>query len=116
MNTKRLLLGLIGFAGFFCLLYFKNEELIYLAFVGFFAFFGHFFIGRISGNREDERYVENSNVAMAFSFKVILFELFLFWCLTMIFQNAILGIVLVATAYASAYNIYAVKFYILEEK
>lgn len=116
MIKKQFYMGFVGLTGFMSFRFFYSRNLLDLMYIGFFAFFSNFFIGKISGSKEDERYIEDKKIALAFTGKLAVIELFIIWCLTMIVKNIELIGVLISLAYAVTLNIYAVKLYILEEK
>lgn len=53
---------------------------------------------------------------MAFTGQVAVIELFVLWCVAMVFRNGDLAYVLLALAYAITQNVYAVKLYLLGKK
>ncbi|HHT48505.1 MAG TPA: DUF3796 domain-containing protein [Firmicutes bacterium] len=52
------------------------------SFFAFFAFFSYFWIGKIAAEMIDERYLENSRKAKAFSFNLAVVELFILCLIT----------------------------------
>ncbi|WP_312648136.1 DUF3796 domain-containing protein [Aminipila sp.] len=111
------MLGFLGFVGFQAFRYFGSGNVNDLTYIGFFGFFAFFFIAKISGNRTDERYVEDVKIAKAFMGNLAFIEI------TMLM---ILGVkespireylfILVSACFASLIISYAVKLYILEER
>lgn len=116
MIKKQFYMGFIGFLGFIALRYFSSGNLLDLGFIGFFAFFSYFLISKISGNKADERYMENNKTAMALTGQFTIIEIFAVWFITMITMNMEVTFVLISLMYAITLNVYAIKLYILEEK
>lgn len=116
MFKTRFFWGFFGFFGFRSFRYFSTGNLMDLTSIGFFAFFSYFILARIHGDNTDERYVENSKNAMAFTGKFAIIELLALWCAIEFCKNANLAAVLTAFAYTVTVNVYALKLYILEEK
>ncbi|HBC28000.1 MAG TPA: hypothetical protein DC013_11375 [Ruminococcaceae bacterium] len=109
--------GFLGFLGFLAFRLIGSGNLYDLTYVGFFGFFSYFFIGKISGNRTDERYAEDDTRARAFMGNLALIEIMLM----MILGVSVSAIreylpVLVSACFASLLIAYAVKFYLLEER
>ena len=96
--------------------YFYSSNLLDLSFIGFFAFFANFIIAKISGSKEDERYIEDKKIALAFIGQFAIIELFIIWCVAVVIRNINFICVLLSLSYAITLNAYAVKLYILEEK
>lgn len=116
MIKKQFYMGFAGFLGFMSLRYFYSGNLLDLSFIGFFAFFANFIISKISGSKEDERYIEDKKTALAFIGQFAIIELFIIWCATVVVRNIGFICALLSFSYAITLNIYAVKLYILEEK
>ncbi|MDU6337101.1 DUF3796 domain-containing protein [Clostridium sporogenes] len=116
MIKKQFYMGFAGFLGLMSIRYFYSGNLLDLSYLGFFAFFANFIISKISGSKEDERYIEDKKAALAFIGQFAIIELFIIWCATMIMRNIDFICVLLSLAYAITLNAYAVKLYILEEK
>ncbi|MDD2481584.1 MAG: DUF3796 domain-containing protein [Lutispora sp.] len=116
MIKKQSYMGFAGFLGFMSLRYFYSGNLLDLWYIGFFAFFANFIIARISGSKEDERYIEDRKIAFTFTGQFAIIELFIIWCATVVIRNIDFICVLVSLSYAITQNLYAVKLYILEEK
>ncbi|NLF41517.1 MAG: DUF3796 domain-containing protein [Bacteroidales bacterium] len=116
MIKKQFYMGFAGFLGFFSLRYFSSGNLLDLTFIGFFAFFANFIIAKISGDKADERYIENQKSAMAFTGKFAIIELFAIWCAVTAIRNGLFASLLLSLAYAITLNVYAIKLYMLEEK
>ena len=116
MIKKQFYMGFAGFLGFLSIRYFYSGNLIDLSFIGFFAFFANFIISKISGNKADERYIENKKSAMAFTGKLAIAEIFLIWCISMITKDIYLLSIIIALSYAITLNAYAIILYKLEEK
>jgi hypothetical protein len=116
MIKKQFYMGFAGFLGFMSFRYFYSGNLLDLSFIGFFAFFANFIIAKISGSKEDERYIEDKKTALAFIGQFAIIELFIIWCATVAVRNIDFICVLLSFSYAITLNIYAIKLYILEEK
>ena len=116
MIKKQFYCGLFGFFGFLSVRYFFTGDLLDLIFIGFFGFFANFIISRISGDKADERYQENQKIAMAFTGQLAIIELFILWCISILFLNIELTCILISLVYAITLNVYAIKLYMLEEK
>lgn len=116
MIKKQFYMGFAGFLGFMSFRYFYSGNLLDLSYLGFFAFFANFIIAKISGSKEDERYIEDKKAALAFTGQFAIIELFILWCATVRVRNVDFICVLVSLSYAITLNAYAVKLYILEEK
>lgn len=78
--------------------------------------FANFIIAKISGDKADERYIENQKSAMAFTGKFAIIELFAIWCAVTAIRNGLFASLLLSLAYAITLNVYAIKLYMLEEK
>ena len=117
LNRRFKFLGFLGFFGFLTFRFFISGDVNDLTYIGYFGFFAYFFIAKISGNRTDERYIEDVNQAKAFMGNLALIEI------TMLM---VLGVkeypirqylfVLVSVCFASLIIVYAIKLYILEER
>lgn len=116
MIKKQFYMGFAGFAGFISLRYFYTGDLLDLVFIGFFAFFANFIIAKISGSKEDERYIEDNKIALAFTGQLAIIEIFILWCASVMIRNSEIISVLISLSYAITLNAYAIKLYILEEK
>lgn len=116
MIKKQFHTGFFGFLGFISIRYFYTGNLRYLSFIGFFAFFSNFIIAKISGSKEDERYIEDNKIALAFIGRLAIVEIFILWCASLILKNMEIISVLISLAYAITLNAYAIKLYILEER
>ena len=116
MIKKQFYMGFAGFLGFLSLRYFYTNNFLYLSYLGFFAFFANFIIAKISGNKEDERYIEDRKTALAFTGQFAIIEMFIVWCSAMIVRNADFICILLSISYAITLNAYAIKLYLLEEK
>lgn len=116
MIKKQFYMGFFGLMGFKSFLYFYSGNLLDLAYIGFFGFFAYFFIGKISGSKEDERYIENRKTALAFISPLAIIKLVIIWCSTVLVRNIELISVLILLSCAITLNAYAIKLYILEEK
>lgn len=110
-------LGFIGFLGFMGFQYFRDFNIASLSYFAFFAFFGYFWIGKIAAEMIDERYLENSRRAKAFSFNLAVIELavlYLITPLTMISREILT--VVSALCFASLLIAYAIAFYSFEKR
>ncbi|MBM6829195.1 DUF3796 domain-containing protein [Anaerotignum lactatifermentans] len=116
MFRKKFFLGFLGFLGCFAFRYIGSGDVLDLAYFGFFAFCGNFFLGRIQGDRQDERYQEDQKEALAWIGRISIAALFIIWCAGILFRNMELVFVLVVAAYALLLNLYSWKLYVLEEK
>ncbi len=116
MIKKQFYMGFVGLMGFMSFRYFYSGNLLDLMYIGFFAFFANFFIGKISGSKEDKRYIEDKKTALAFTGQLAIIELFIIWCFTMVVKNIELISILISSVYAIILNVYAIKLYILEER
>lgn len=116
MIKKQFLCGFFGFLGFLGFRYFISNNILDLGYLGFFSFFANFFIAKISGDKADERYIENCKKAKAFTFDVAAILIFICWVLILNTKNLYLSYVLLPIVYAIIYNVYGIKLYRLEEK
>lgn len=116
MIKKQFYFGFFGFLGFKSLLYFKTGDISYLSNVAFFAFFSSFFTGRVSGSKEDERYIENSKAALAFTAPLGFLALAIIWSSTVLIKDIELIRALIFLLLAILVNVAGIKLYILEEK
>lgn len=116
MKKKEAYLGFLGLIGFKSLLYLYTGDLSYLSYVGFFCFFSWFFIGTINSSKEDERYIENKKIALAFIAPLGIIALPIVWSLTVLIKDIELIRALIFLLSAILLNTYAIKLYILEEK
>lgn len=116
MFRKNFYLGFLGCIGFFALRYITSQNIYDLAYIGFFAFFSYFFIGKIQGTRTDERFQENQKIAFAWIGKVALLVQCAIWCIALFTRNLEWVFVLSVIGYVVLTNIYAIRLYWLEEK
>ena len=117
MIKKQFYMGFAGFVGFMSIRYFFSGDLRDLTYIGFFAFFANFIIAKISGSKEDERYIQDSKAALAFTGQLAIIELFIIWCAVNIGSITIDIIrVMISLSYAITLNAYAIKLYKLEER
>lgn len=116
MIKKQFYMGFAGFMGFLSIKYFFSGDLVDLAYLGYFAFFANFIIAKISGSKEDERYIEDKKAALAFTGQIAIIELFIIWLGTTVVKNIDVIRVMVSLSYAITLNAYAIKLYILEER
>ncbi len=116
MIKKQFYMGFAGLLGFMSLRCFYSGNTLDLWHLGFFAFFANFIIARISGSKEDERYIEDKKTAYAFAGKFAVILLFIIWCASAIVRNTDFLCASVSLAYAITQNVFAVKLYVLEER
>lgn len=116
MIRKKFYMGFLGFLGFFACRYFMTGEITNLTYLGFFAFFGYFFVGRIQGDRADERYLEDQKTALAFVGRIALFLLAAIWIIGLFADNLEITFILAVIAYVVLVLVYSVKLYWLEER
>lgn len=116
MIKKQFYMGFVGFFGFISFRYFISSNLLDLTYLVLFAFFSNFVIAKISGSKEDERYIENRKSAYAFTGQLAIIELFVIWCAAMIVKNLEFVLVILSLSYAITLNAYAIKLYVLEER
>lgn len=107
-------MGCLGFFGFSGFLYFINYNTAFLSYFSFFAFFSFFWIGSISNEMKDERYVENCRNAKAFTYDIISTEI-IFLFTTFDFMTKELLTVVVSLCFASVFILYATAFYRFEK-
>src|SRR5690554_3034008 len=105
MIEQKLDVGFAGFIGFMSIRYFCTGNVIDLTPIGFFGFFYHFIIAKISGSKADERYIENKRAALAFTGELAMIELFILW-VAVILNDMTIDIirVLVSLSYAITPN------------
>ncbi|NLY91964.1 MAG: DUF3796 domain-containing protein [Firmicutes bacterium] len=119
MGSKKNLkyLGFFGFLGFNGFQYFRGYNTAFLSYFAFFAFFSYFWIGKIAAEMIDERYLENSRKAKAFSFNLAAIELIIICLITpvTVISREILTVVS-ALCYASVFIAYAIAFYLYEKR
>ncbi len=116
MIKKQFYMGFFGLMGFKSLLYFYTGNLSDLGYIGFFGFFLYFFTGKISGSKEDERYIENRKTALGFIAPLAILALAIIWSYTVLVRDIELIRVLIFFLSAILLNVYGIKLYILEEK
>lgn len=116
MFRKKFFLGFLGFLGCFAFRYVGSKDVLDLAYLGFFAFCGNFFLGRIQGDRTDERYLEDRKESLAWIGNISIVAFFLIWCAGLLFRNMDIVFILTVVAYALLVNLYSWKLYVLEEK
>ena len=116
MNKKQFYFGFFGLIGFKSLLYFTTGDISYLSYVGFFGFFSSFFTSRISGSKEDERYIENRKTALSFIAPLGIISLAIIWSSTVLIKDIDIIRALIFLISAILLNMYGIKLYILEEK
>lgn len=116
MIEKRFYLGFGGFVGFLTLKYFVSGDVNDLHFVFWFALFAEFFIGRIKGDKADERYLDNQRRAKAFAFDVAIAVVACFYIFSSIAKDLVIASFVLPLIYAIVYNVYGITLYRLEEK
>lgn len=109
-------LGFLGFLGFMGFQYFTNHEIGTLSYFACFGFFSYFWISKISYDMVDERYLENSRKAKAFTFHIALLEFVVLYLITPLkfFSKEILTVVS-ALCFATLLISYAIAFYRFEK-
>lgn len=109
-------MGFLGFLGFGGFEYFHNHDIASLGYFAFFGFFSYFWISRIANEMEDERYVENSRNAKAFTLDIALIEfIILFLIAPLNFVTKELLTAISALFFASLLISYAITFYRFEK-
>ncbi len=109
-------LGFLGFLGFGGFGYFQNHSIATLSYFAFFGFFSYFWISRIANEITDERYLENSRNAKAFTFNIAVFEFVILYLIAPLnFVSKGFLTVAIALCFASLIISYAIKFYRLEK-
>lgn len=98
------------------MLYFYTGNVSDLVYIGFFGFLSCFFTGKISGSKEDERYIENRKTALAFIAPLGILALMIIWSSTVLIIDIELIRALIFLLSAILLNVYGIKLYILEEK
>lgn len=116
MIRKNFYLGFLGFLGFFSCRYFMTGEIADLAYLGFFSFFAYFFLGKIQGDRADERYQEDRKAALAFIGHLSIFFLAAIWLIGLFLNNLEVTFIVAVIAYVALILAYAMKLYWLEER
>ncbi|HCD41119.1 MAG: DUF3796 domain-containing protein [Bacillota bacterium] len=116
-RRRRTYLGYLGFLGFLAFSYFQDRDASSLVFLAYFGFFAYFWVARIADQLPDERYLENAAKAKARAFDVAIIELIVLNLLSALgFAGKELLVAGIALCFASLLIIYAVTFYLLEEK
>lgn len=109
-------LGFLGFGGFGGFQYFINQNIADLSQFAFFGFFLYFWISKIANEMEDERYIENSRNAKAFTLNVAIIEfIVLYLTAPLNFVTKEILTVTSALCFASLLITYAIKFYRFEK-
>lgn len=115
-NRQFVFLGFLGFLGFGGFQYFNNHNFGALSQFAFFGFFAYFWIGRIANKMADERYIENSRNAKAFTFNIAIIEFIILYLIAPLnFITKEILTVASALCFASLIIFYAIKFYRLEK-
>ena len=117
LNRRFKFLGFLGFCGFLAFRFLISGDVNDLTYIGYFGFFSYFFIAKISGNRTDERYMEDVKQAKAFMGNLAFIEI----TILMVFGDKQSMVreylfVLISVCFASLIIAYAIKLYILEER
>jgi hypothetical protein len=116
-RKRRSYLGFLGFAGFIGFSYFHNHNVASLSYFAYFGFFAYFWIAKIANQMPDERYLENVARAKSTAFDIVIIELVALNLLSLFgFTTKEVLVALLALCFSSLLIIYAVKFYLLEEK
>jgi len=109
-------MGFIGFFGFGGFQYFTNRNISELRLFAFFAFFSYFWISKIANEMEDERYIENSRNAKAFTLNVAIIEfIILYLSVPLKFVTKEILTVTSALCFASLIITYVIVFYSFEK-
>lgn len=109
-------MGFVGFIGFNGFQYFQNHDITTLSYFAFFGFFSYFWVSRIANEMADERYIENSRNAKAFTYNVAIFEfIILFLTAPLNFMSKEILTAVLALSFASLLIIYAIAFYKFEK-
>lgn len=115
-NRHYKFMGFLGFFGFGGFQYFINHNSSDLRQFAFFAFFSYFWISKIENEMEDERYIENSRNAKAFTLNVAIVEfIILYLTLPLNFVTKEILTVTSALCFSSLIITYAVTFYRFEK-
>ena len=116
-RRRRTYLGYLGFLGFLAFSYFQDRDASSLVFLAYFGFYAYSWVARIADQLHDERCLENAAKAQARAFDVAINELILLNLLSaLVFAGKELLVAGIALCFASLLIIYAVTFYLLEEK
>jgi fatty acid desaturase len=116
-RQRRSYLGFLGFAGFIGFSYFQDHNVASLSFFAYFGFFAYFWIAKIADQMPDERYLENIAKAKSTAFDIAIIEFVALNLLSAFgFAGKELLVAAVALCFSSLLIIYAVRFYLLEEK
>ncbi|WP_066507173.1 DUF3796 domain-containing protein [Abyssisolibacter fermentans] len=109
-------MGFLGFLGFGGFQYFNNHNIATLSQFAFFGFFSYFWINKIGNEMTDERYIENSKNAKAFTLNIAIFEfIILFLIAPLNFVTKEILTVVSALCFASLILSYAITFYRFEK-
>jgi hypothetical protein len=115
-NRHSTYLGFLGFVGFAGFQYFQNHSIATLSYFAYFGFFAYFWINKISKEMKDERYLENSRKAKAFTLDIAIFELvILYMVIPLNFISKEILTVFSALCFASLILSYALTFYKFEK-
>ncbi len=116
-RKRQSFLGFLGFAGFIGFSYFHDHNVATLSYFAYFGFFAYFWIAKIANQMPDERYLENIAKAKSTAFDIAIIELVALNLLSLFgFTTKEVLVALLALCFSSLLIIYAVKFYLLEEK
>lgn len=109
-------LGLLGFLGLNTFKYFFTKNPVDLLSVGYLGFFSYFIIAKISGDIEDERYIENENKAKSYAFDTGIALLALVMFLSALLNLKTYAILfLLYLSFALMLLVFALRLYRLEE-
>src|SRR5690554_971237 len=109
-------MGFVGFLGFMGFQYFRDYNIDSLSYFAFFGFFSYFWISKIAAEMIDERYLENSRRAKAFSFNLAVVEFIILSLITPLsLVSKELLTVVIALCFSSLLISYAVAFYLFEQ-
>ncbi len=108
-------MGFLGFLGFGGFQYFQNHNIATLSHFAFFGFFAYFWISKIANEMADERYIENSRNAKAFTLNIAGIEFIILYLTTPLnFVSKEILTVASALCFASLLISYAITFYRFE--
>lgn len=109
-------MGFAGFFGFFGFQYFIDHNITTLSYFASFGFFANFWISKIADEMVDERYIENSKSAKAFTLNVAVIEfIILYLTIPLSFMSKEILTVVSALCFASLIITYAIAFYKFEK-
>lgn len=117
IKNKLSYFGFLGFLGFIGLRFFSTNNIADLSNFAFFGFFAYFWVSKTSNEMVDERYVENSRKAKAFTLNFAMLELVILYLIVPLdFVSKEILTVTCALSFASLIIIYAISFYKYEKR